>query len=136
MKFYEQVTACEKVFSVEDGGSFLVFKIGAREVVPFWSSKSRVVSVLKKNPKYAKWTLNEEPLENFIDRTLAQLEKEKISVGVNWSGTRLVGYDISASELKRTLEYWTKKKAEANQPVQRNASMESVSNFESPARRG
>ena len=39
-KFYEQVIAEGRVFTVDDGEGYLVFPIGEIEVVPFWSSRS------------------------------------------------------------------------------------------------
>ncbi len=41
----------------------------------------------------------------------------------------------STGEIHRYTQLW-KKKTEANQPLQRNASTRSVSTFQSPARRG
>ena len=104
-KFYDQVTSEEKVFGLAEDGGFLVFRIRDTDVVPFWSSKSRVTTIQKRNPKYGKWTLTEEPLAEFIERTLPWLEKDKMSIGLNLSGERLVGYDVSVPELRRSLEH-------------------------------
>jgi len=114
-KFYEQVTIDQKVYGLEDDGSFLVFRIRDHDVVPFWSSRSRVTAIQKRNPKYRKWTVTEEPFPAFVEHTLSQLEAERISIGLNWSGERLIGYDIPVPELRKTLDYWTKKRSEANQ---------------------
>jgi ribosomal protein L24E len=113
-KFYDQVTSEETVFGLAEDGGFLVFRIRDTDVVPFWSSKSRVTAIQKRNPKYGKWTLTEEPLTEFIERTLTWLEKDNISIGLNWSGERLVGYDVSVPELRKSLEYRIKRRNLAN----------------------
>jgi ribosomal protein L24E len=116
-KFYDQVTSGETVFGLAEDGGFLLFRIRDTEVVPFWSSKSRVTAIRKRNPKYGKWTLTEEPLTDFIERTLTWLEKDNISIGLNWSGERLVGYDVSVPELRKSLEYRMKRRNLANKPL-------------------
>jgi hypothetical protein len=49
------------------------------------------------------------PLTDFISKTLPQLEAESISIGLNWSGERLTGYDINVADLLRNLDYWVSK---------------------------
>ncbi|MDB5335075.1 MAG: hypothetical protein JWN70_694 [Planctomycetaceae bacterium] len=105
-KFYEQVTAERRVFTFLNDDSFLVFKVGSLEVVPFWSSATRLDSIMKTHPKYREYTTDESTLEHFLATTLPLLHQEKINIGVNWSGTRLTGYDISASDLQKNLNYW------------------------------
>jgi len=120
-KFYEQVIAEGRVFTVDDGEGYLVFPIGEIEVVPFWSSRSRLVNIQKDNPKYEKWEISEEPLSGFLDKTLPLLDKEGIRVGVNWSGKRLNGFDISVPELRKNLQHWIDKKNDGEQGVDPNA---------------
>jgi hypothetical protein len=105
-KFYEQVVADGRVFTFIEDEAFLVYPMHGREVVPFWSSRSRLERIQKNHPKYSKYTISEMTLEEFLDKTLVQLEEECISVGVNWSGSRLVGYDITTSELRNNIGYW------------------------------
>ena len=107
--FYEQVAREGRVFTVLDADEFLVFRIGDHEVVPFWSSRSRIETVQKRSPKYLAWKIEELPLAGFLEKTLALLQEENVRVGVNWAGDRLVGYDVPVAELRKTLEYWQKK---------------------------
>ncbi len=111
-KFYEQVVSEGAVYTVEDSAEYLVFRIRDHDVVPFWSSDSRVRAIQDRNPKYRKWNLTRQPLAEFMSRTLPLLEREGIHVGLNWSGERLVGYDVSVQELRSTLEHRTGKKSE------------------------
>ncbi len=105
-KFYEQVVAESHVFTFLDEGSFLVFPIHGYEVVPFWSSRTRLESIQRNHPKYRAFVPDEIALETFLGDTLEQLEAEAIRVGVNWSGKRLGGYDLTVADLRRNLEYW------------------------------
>ena len=108
-KFFEQVATEKRVFTFIDNGSFLVFKVRDVEVVPFWSSSTRLERVQKVHPRYRKHTRDEIPLRTFLAETLPHLQEAQISVGVNWSGTRLTGYDIPASDLEVNLRYWLSK---------------------------
>ena len=108
--FYERVVKDGRVFTVLGDDSFLVFRVSGAEVVPFWSSRYRVEKVQLSHPKYAGFSISEIPLTEFLDKTLAQLEEENIHVGVNWSGKRLIGYDISVADLKRNIGCWLDKK--------------------------
>jgi hypothetical protein len=105
-KFYEQVVAEDKVFTFMEDESFLVFPMKGTEVVPFWSSRTRLEKIQKTHPKYKSYEISELSLGEFLNRTLQQLEEEKLNVGVNWSGTRLVGYHISVPELRTNIAYW------------------------------
>ena len=68
-----------------------------------------MVKVQNAHPKYASYTVSEEPLAEFLDDTLAIFLEQNICIGVNWSGARLVGYDIEPAELRRNIGYWVGK---------------------------
>jgi hypothetical protein len=104
--FYEQVAREKLVFTFTDGDSYLVFRVRDKEVVPFWSSLSRIESVQGSHSKYAKFAISKIPLAKFLAKTSAQLEREDIRVGVNWSGESLTGYDVPVPDLKRNIEHW------------------------------
>jgi hypothetical protein len=112
-KFYEQVALEGKVFTFMEDESFLVFPMKGTEVVPFWSSRTRLDKIQKMHPKYKAYVVSELSLLEFLTKTLQQLEEENINVGVNWSGSRLVGYDISVNELRTNIAYWQSKHGEA-----------------------
>ena len=108
-KFYQQVTADQHVFTFLADDSYLVFKVGDAEVVPFWSSRSRLDRVQTLHPKYRNYMVDEISLDQFLTKTLSQFREEQIRVGVNWSGRRLTGYDLTADDLERNLKYWLAK---------------------------
>jgi hypothetical protein len=80
-------------------------------VAPFWSSRARLERIQRQHPAYRKYALKEIPLTEFLEKALPALARDHVSVGVNWSGAGLTGYDIPVSDLRRNLEYWTKKLA-------------------------
>jgi hypothetical protein len=110
--FYEQAAQDKRVFTFTADDDYLVFPIQGREVVPFWSSRSRLDKVRADHPKYASYSVTEIPLNEFLGAVLTQFGDEKISVGVNWSGPRLTGFDISPEDLQRNIGYWVNKLAE------------------------
>jgi hypothetical protein len=103
--FYEEAARHGSVLRVLEDDSFLVFPVDGKDVVPFWSTRSRVEKVQTGQSKFANYAISEIPLSEFLNATLAQLDEEHINVGVNWSGDRLVGYDMSVSDLRRNLEH-------------------------------
>ena len=44
-KFYKQAVSEGRVFTFLDEGAFLVYPVGGAEVVPFWSSRSRLTTI-------------------------------------------------------------------------------------------
>ena len=115
--FYEQAVTGGKVFTVTDDGSFLVFRLHGIDVVPFWSSRPRVEKIQMEHPKYAKWTVDEQDLSEFIGKTLTLFKEENVRVGVNWGGKKLTGFDVSADDLKKNLAYSIEKNDKGEQPA-------------------
>lgn len=108
-KFYEQVVRDDRVFTFLDADNFLVFPVGEIEVVPFWSSRSRLVAIQKDHEKYRGFEIEEMPFSGFWNKTLPQLAEEGIHVGVNWSGPRLVGYNLAIDDVRKNIDYWRRK---------------------------
>ena len=104
--FYEEVASGGSAFTVLDHGNFLVFPVRGVEVVPFWSSRARVVRVQKDHAKYRAFDCDEIELDALLARTLPDLAREGIHIGVNWSGVRLTGYDVSVADVLKNLAYW------------------------------
>ena len=110
-EFYKQVAAERRAFTFLDAGSFLVFPVGGGEVVPFWSSSSRLLRVQESHARYLAYETEEIALADFLEKTLPQLEAERSNVGVNWSGERLTGYNLTVADLRRNLDYWLAKQS-------------------------
>ena len=60
--------------------------------------------------KYRSYQIDELTFRDFYDFILPRLEAEGVFVGVNWSGVRLTGYNLSVSDLKKNLNYWIAQK--------------------------
>lgn len=96
------------MFALLENDSFPVLRISDGDVVPFWSSRSRVDRVRQEHAKYEKYQVEEITLGDFFAKTLPLLDEEHIRVGVNWSGSRLTGYDASAAEVRANLMHHLK----------------------------
>jgi len=105
-KFKQQVVAEQQVWTFTDDGHYLVFPVREGEAIPFWSSQTRLTKVCSYRPKYSGYQKVWLPLTKFLE-LLSRLSADNLCVGVNWSGKRLVGYDVSAdSLLKGLLDAW------------------------------
>lgn len=109
--FYEQVALNGVVFTFKNADEYLMFRVGGKEVVPFWSSRSRLEDIKEAHPKYAGYLISEETLQEFLDETLPLMEGEAIHIGVNWSGAGLKGYDVEARSVRQNIEYWLSRKS-------------------------
>ena len=107
-EFKRQVAEERKVFTFTNVGKYLAYPVRGHEVIPFWSSHSRIVTVKKSHSQYQRYEITEMGLDEFI-QWFPQLAAEGIHIGINWSGKRLIGYDISIQHLKAAIEYWMKR---------------------------
>jgi hypothetical protein len=107
-KFREQVVAEERAFTFTDRGELLVYPVRGGETVPFWSSRSRLETIQQRLPKYQQWQITELAFPEFW-RRLDRMEREGIQAGINWSGAKLTGYNVSVQSLKAALRYYVEK---------------------------
>jgi hypothetical protein len=107
-KFREQVVRDERAFTFTDNGQLLVYPVDLGETIPFWSSRSRLEAIQKILPNYRTWQITELSFGEFW-RRLDHLERDGVQVGVNWSGQRLTGYNVSVADLRAGLRYWLDK---------------------------
>ena len=103
--FYKEVAKSHIVWSIKDASGFPAPKgtVGKR-AMPFWSSESRALEIINNIPAYKGFAPVPIPWAEFASRWLPGLEKDKLLVGVNWSGERATGYDIEPRELKTNFE--------------------------------
>ena len=57
------------------------------------------------HPKYLQYAIHAMPLAEFLD-WLPKLQSQGIHIGTNWAGKRLIGYDVSPSDLAAGIRYW------------------------------
>jgi hypothetical protein len=96
--------AKKRAFTFTDEGNLLVFPVGGSEVVPFWSSRTRLQSIAKAHPKYAARQITEYSLADF-EAWLSQFESDGVLIGVNWSGPRLTGYNVAVPDLRAAMQH-------------------------------
>lgn len=109
-EFYEQVVREGHVYTFLSDDAFLVFPMPDGDTIPFWSSLSRLKNVQRAHPRFRTYALDDITLDAFLEKVIPQLTDEGPRVGVNWSGERLTGYDITPAELRQNLAYWQSKK--------------------------
>lgn len=97
-KFKQQVIAGQQVWTFTEEGDYLVIPVNEGEAIPFWSSKSRLMKICSYHAKYSRYEKASLTFAEFL-KMLERLSAEKISIGVNWSGKRMVGYDVQAEDL-------------------------------------
>jgi len=68
-----------------------------------------VLRVQNNHTKYRGLDCDESDLDSFLGKTLPDLDSEGVHIGVNWSGPRLTGYDVSVADLRKNLAYWQDK---------------------------
>lgn len=102
--FTKEVIDRGEVFTFTKSGEFLVFKVGGTDVVPFWSTRTRLAAVRRNHPKYVALQIHQISSKDFY-AWLPELEQQQVHIGVNWSGKRLTGYDVSVPDLRRALDH-------------------------------
>ncbi len=108
-KFKKQIIKEGKVYSFTQDDEYLVYPMADKEVIPFWSSKDRLQQIQERYPKYQGYAITELTFDEFY-KWLPTLKDDNVSIGVNWSGERLIGYDVDADELVKSLDYFRNKK--------------------------
>ena len=114
-RFKQQVVADGLVWTLTEDDDFLVFPVRDGEAVPFWSSQSRLEKLCSYHPKYTRYQKISLPLAEFLE-LLPRLQSEKVSIGVNWSGERLAGYNVSAESLLAGLQIYMAKREGSDVP--------------------
>lgn len=104
--FFKEVSESGVVWAIKDDNGFPapLGESGVR-AMPFWSSKRRVQEIIRNVPAYKNFLPVELELTVFKERWLAGLTKDKINVGVNWSGNCATGYDLNSEDVSKNLEY-------------------------------
>lgn len=75
-------------------------------------ARSRVERVIANVAAFHGFQSVEVPLEDFTRRWLPGLQSDELLVGLNWSGTRATGYDVTPLEVVSALEALSNKSSE------------------------
>ena len=71
--------------------------------MPFWSMRSRAEGIVTRVPAYAGFEVVELPLDEWPSRWLPGLQRDGVRVGLNWTGERATGFDLSAEDVETNL---------------------------------
>lgn len=96
--FAREASRRRAVFSFTEDGEFLVFRAEGHEVVPLWSSESRLGTIRRRDPRFEVCRAVSISLED-LGEWLRQIEERGARVGVNWVGENLTGYDVAPPEI-------------------------------------
>lgn len=89
-----------RVWGIRDGAGFPTATNASGETaMPFWSSEKRARSVIGTVPAYRGFEPAPIPLAEFVDRWLPGLTRDGLRCGLNWSGRRATGYDVTPADL-------------------------------------
>ena len=101
--FYREVVEHSTVWGVHDADGFPAPETSEGRAMPFWSLRSRAEGIVAKVPAYAGFEVVGLPLDEWRARWLPGLQRDGIRVGLNWSGDRATGFDLSAEDVERNL---------------------------------
>ena len=98
--FYREVAVNGAVWTICDAGGFPAPKNSeGRRAQPFWSNRSRAEKIVATVPAYSAFSVVEIAWTEFVERWIPGLARDRILVGVNWSGARATGYDVEPEDV-------------------------------------
>lgn len=102
--FYDEARREHSVWTIRDANG-IPAPLNADGVrsMPFWSLRSRADRVIAQVDAYADFESVEVGLDEFLHRWLPGLARDGLLVGLNWSGARATGYDLTPEDLERNL---------------------------------
>ena len=107
MAFYKEVAHTKKVWTIKDAGGFPApANTDGRRVQPFWSSRSRVLKIIKNIPDYAVFKPCEISWNEFSEKWVPGLVRDNFLIGVNWSGANATGYDLEPEAVREYVEVY------------------------------
>jgi hypothetical protein len=101
--FFKEVLARGEVWAIRDDEGFPAPTSAGARAMPFWSAKSRAEKVVTNVEAYEGFQAVAMPLAEWRERWLPGLSKDGFLVGLNWSGHRATGYDLSPTDVERNL---------------------------------
>ena len=102
--FYREVARQRVVWTIRDASGYPAPGTAEGRAQPFWSSRSRAERVISMVEAYRGFEPVEIPWAAFCSKWVAGLSRDGIRVGVNWSGARATGFDLTPDEARRNVE--------------------------------
>jgi hypothetical protein len=103
--FFTEVSRSGILWTLRDSGGYpSPLNTDGRRSCPFWSSEARARRIVARVPAYAGFEPEQLPLETWRDRWLPGLRSDGFLVGLNWTGPRATGYDLTPDEVIARLD--------------------------------
>lgn len=103
--FVREVASYRRVWTLRDADGVPTATGANGTAMPFWSTLCRVEQIIANVPAYSGFEPIELSWETFRDRWLSGLERDGLLVGINWTGPRALGYDLTPEEVLTKIEY-------------------------------
>jgi hypothetical protein len=114
--FYRDVAEHLVVWTMDDAEGYPAPKTRTgRRSMPFWSSKSRVQEIIRTVKAYEGFTPVGFTWQDFLTDWLPDLRNGGFLIGVNWSGTSALGYDLEPDDVVANVSAAIERRA-AQQP--------------------
>jgi len=103
--FYADVIKHNKIWTIRDDQEFVIFTLPyGTKTQPFWSKITRIEKIIKNEPSFSKFEIVEVSWDEFQNEWAPKMEQSNISIGVNWGGKNLSGFDMSANQLIKIVD--------------------------------
>jgi hypothetical protein len=103
--FFREAIANGSVWTIRDSEGFPTSTNTSGETaMPFWSLESRAMKLIARVPAYHGFEPFELGLPEFCEKWLPGLERDGLKAGLNWSGERATGYDLSPADVQARID--------------------------------
>jgi hypothetical protein len=100
--FRREATQEGRVFSIRDAGGYPApVDDDGHRAVPFWSKPTRAQRVVGQVDAYQGFEVVTVSVDDWLTGWLSSLERDGMLIGVNWSGARATGYDMTPAQVLR-----------------------------------
>ncbi|MFF4891849.1 DUF2750 domain-containing protein [Micromonospora chersina] len=98
--FRKEAPAAGHVWTVLEDDSYVApHKADGSRAMPFWSRQSRAQRVVDQVPAYSGLEIVAIPFDAWLRDLVPWLAEQGVLIGVNWSGERATGYDVSPQDI-------------------------------------
>ena len=90
----------ERVYTVRDEGGYPTARdTDGVHTIPFWSKPARAQQVVAQVPAYHGFRVMAIDLSDWLHAWLPCLHRDGLHAGINWSGLRATGYDLTPEQV-------------------------------------
>jgi hypothetical protein len=103
--FRDDLIKNEKVWIIKDENGIPAPKNNeGKRALPFWSTERRAQNMVESVIEYKDCWTHALTLDEFESKWLKGMEEDDLLVGINWSGSRTTGYDVTPQEVRTWLQ--------------------------------